>query len=824
MKEIEISHDGTLDIATGRSRKETSWKNKQWLWSDLVKKLSKTHRTAETHADYLKAKKPRQDEIKDIGGFVGGYLGTGRRKAGSVVHRQLITLDADFASKDFWDDFTLLYGCAAVIYSTHKHSTESPRLRLIIPLDREVDCDEYQAISRWVASVIGIDQFDHTTYQPERLMYWPSTSSDGEYVFNYQDGPWLSADEILANYHNWKDTSEWPTGSQEDVVVRDKIKEQEDPLEKKGLIGAFCRTYSIHEVIEKFLDDVYEACDVPNRYTYKEGSTSAGLITYDDKFAYSHHGTDPTSGKLCNAFDLVRIHKYGLQDNKVKSDAAVTELPSYNAMMDLAASDGQVCHNQALEDFAQASEDTGEDVELQDTDWLKKLKRNKKGIPEKTIDNALLILRNDPKLKSKLSYDLFSHREVLTGGLPWRKDDSRFMEDSDDAAIRHYLEKYYKFTSKACIDDALQMIIKENSFHPVREYLSGLKWDKKPRLDTIFIDYMGANDNAYTRAVTRKMIVAAVARVHRQKVKFDHMLILVGRQGIGKSTIIKKLGREWFSDSFNFHMLKSKQAEEQVQGVLLMEVGELTGMKKADMEAAKAFISREEDRFRVAYGKRVGYFPRQCVFFGSTNDDTPLNDPTGNRRFWPVTTDPAKATKDVFTQFTDTEIDQVWAEAKWLFDKGEPLYLSKEIEQLALQIQTEHTEKDDKAGVIETFLDIEIPANWHDLNLGDKRSFLNGTSFIDDQSDVKMVQRDRVCVAEIWCEMYGRAPGDMNRFNTKDIHIILKSLPNWQAVGQQRFGEYGRQLGYKRVSQEGVTRPDFVTSNLSHVTTDDDIM
>ena len=171
-----LIHDGSLDIATGRSRKEISWKNREMLWSELADKLANTHFTAETHAEYMAAKKPRQDEIKDIGGFVGGYITGGRRKSGSILHRQLLTLDIDFCKGDFLGDLELMYGNAFIVYSTHKHDAGSPRLRLLMPLSRPVLADEYEAIARRVAGDLDIEIFDPTTFQPERLMYWPSTT------------------------------------------------------------------------------------------------------------------------------------------------------------------------------------------------------------------------------------------------------------------------------------------------------------------------------------------------------------------------------------------------------------------------------------------------------------------------------------------------------------------------------------------------------------------------------------------------------------------------------------------------------------------------
>ena len=253
-----ITHDGSLSISTGASRKEIHWKNREVLWSELLEKLSKTTRTHETFAEYMKASKTRQDEIKDVGGFVGGTLAGGRRKAGNVLERSILSLDADFSKGGLWDTFTLMYDCAACVYSTHKLTPEKNRLRLVIPLSRPVQRDEYEAIGRRVAGAVGIDDFDDTTFEAERLMYWPSTAKDAEFVFEYQDGEWLDPDTVLAEYADWRDSSGWPVSSRVSHVISREIKKAEDPTAKTGIVGAFCRSYDIHEAIESFLSDYYE--------------------------------------------------------------------------------------------------------------------------------------------------------------------------------------------------------------------------------------------------------------------------------------------------------------------------------------------------------------------------------------------------------------------------------------------------------------------------------------------------------------------------------------------------------------------------------------
>lgn len=264
----KLKYDGLLTIATGRSRKELEWKNREMLWSDLVKKLSCPIRTHETYEEYKKMPKSKRDEVKDVGGFVGGTLKMGRRKADNVVWRQIVTLDADFVKGDLWAGVETMFGYGCVMYSTHSHGPKSPRLRLVIPLKRAITPDEYGAVSRRIAADLGIDFFDDTTYQPHRLMYWPSSSSDGEFIFKVLDEEWVNPDEILARYEDWRDSSYWPESSRTKADRKRLAERQGDPKEKPGVIGAFCRTYSVVDVIDKFLQDIYSPCENPNRYTY----------------------------------------------------------------------------------------------------------------------------------------------------------------------------------------------------------------------------------------------------------------------------------------------------------------------------------------------------------------------------------------------------------------------------------------------------------------------------------------------------------------------------------------------------------------------------
>lgn len=798
----QLKFDGQLDIATGKSRKETHWKNESITWSELVNKVSTTYRTHETVSEYNAAAKTRQAEIKDIGGFVAGYVNNGRRKTENITFRSMLTLDLDFAQPGFWDIFTLQYSCAALIYSTHKHTPESPRLRLVIPLNRTVLADEYVAISRRVAGDLGINDFDDTTFEPARLMYWPSTSVDGEFVFEVQDGKWLDADEVLGSYVNWRNASEWPTSDRVKEVINSDIKKQGDPLEKTGTIGAFCREYSISEAIDTFLPDLYEETVVEGRYTYTHGSTAGGLVVYEDKFAFSHHGTDPISGLLVNAFDLVRIHLFGSKDENVKEGTPASKLPSFNAMESFALADKGVRRRigaERLEEAKTAFNDVILEYEAEmtpadyDDSWLGELDQTKRGECNATIDNALIILRNDPVLKGLFALDKFALREIATRNMPWRKitPKNRYIKDSDDVGVRHYIETKYALKSKQCIQDAMILIVEENAFHPIKDYFAKLKWDGTKRVETLFIDYLGSEDTLYHRETAKKMCTAAVARIIEPGCKFDNMPTLIGKQGCGKSTFVAKLGKQWYSDSFG--NIQTKEAYEAIQGVWIMEIAEMAGFKKAEAEAVKHFVSKTEDKFRVAYGRRTEEFPRQTIFIPTSNDRTPLSDPTGNRRSWPIDCFVREASKCIWKDLPG-EVDQIWAEAIEMYEAGETLFLSKEVEEMARLSQEAHTEKDERETLIREYLDHLITKNWRDLDTFERRAFLAEPAELNDDN----IERHKVTVMEIWTECYGNAAKDLDSYKAKDIRRIMASFKDWEADVVRIKAKVVR--GYKKVT------------------------
>ncbi len=783
-------------IAVGTSRTTKIWKNTSYTWDELLDRLRKNTVTPETQGEYRNMPKSKQDAVKDVGGFVGGKLREGKRKAGYIDKRYLLTLDADFAGEDFIDQLCFFADYTWAVYSTHKHTPEKPRYRLLIPLSRPCDPDEYEAIARKVAEDIGIDMFDDTTYQPHRLMYWPSSSIDGEYVFEHNESRPLDADGVLASYDDWHDVTSWPSSSRTAESRRRLVKKQEDPTLKKGIIGAFCRKYSVADAIDKYLPDIYSQCDVPDRYTYVHGSTSAGLVVYDDgKFAYSNHATDPCGGMLCNAFDLVRIHKFGDLDDDAADGTPIIKMPSYKAMQEFAAADDGVkklLHRERMDEARGDFDGLTEDAE--NDDWVVDLELDKQGKTQASLDNLVLIIRKDKSLKN-IAFN--RHRDGIdaVGGLPWSQIKDGW-NDSDYAALKVYLSKNYGVYSPGRTKDAVVAVATERAYHPIREYLESLpEWDGIARLDTLLVDYFGAEDNVYTRAAIRKTLVAAVSRIYNPGVKFDTVLILNGPQGIGKSTFFSKLAGDWFSDSLMIADMKDKSGPEKMQGYWILELGELAGMRKADYDLVKSFLSRVDDKYRASYGLAVESHPRQCVIVGSTNAESGfLRDITGNRRFWPVRVSGESPRKS--WQITDDDVQQIWAEALELYHKGEKLYLDDAENQIALREQMGALESDDREGLVRSYLDILLPENWDDLSMFERRSFLAGDDFGGRQSGT--ILRESVCNMEIWCECFGKDQASMRKSDSYEISAIMQKIDGWTKADYMRLPLYGKQRVYLR--------------------------
>lgn len=363
----------------------------------------------------------------------------------------------------------------------------------------------------------------------------------------------------------------------------------------------------------------------------------------------------------CETKSAVRAARYQLAAELIRRGAAVGYL------------DWPITEGKGIDDRLA---NTGPDTVLEDIgrvdhgDWQTKLIRDDKGRLRSCLDNAALYLENHMDWDGVLAYNEFDAGVVLTQRPPAPITAKAGTEptDSFDTETARWFERKGLFLKPELINRLVDAAARRRSFHPVRAYLNSLVWDGVPRLADWLVTYAGAEPSNYVSAVGSRWMIGAVARVMRPGCKHDCMLILEGEQGSGKSRLCRALASdEWFTDQLE--SVGSKDASMQLRGRWIVEFGELDAFKRADWSAIKLFLSQQDERFRVPYGRRVEQFPRQCVFIGSTNKYTYLGDETGSRRFWPVRTN----TIDVEAARRDR--DQLWAEAVRYFHDGAEWHL-----------------------------------------------------------------------------------------------------------------------------------------------------
>lgn len=354
-----------LWIAVSTGRQSATIKHHEASWSALRKRLLDVKRTAETYEQYLAMPRDNQLDIKDVGSFVGGKFSGDSRRKDELEFRSVLCLDLDHLAADNLPAIGMTYGGKSyVLHSTHKHSAAHPRLRLVFPLSRNVTIHEYEPLAREVASWLGMEAFDSTGFQPARVMFWPSASADADVVAEGNEGTWLSPDDILNAMDDWSDPFTWPLCPTEKQAPRAANARVEYAPDKKGVIGAFCREFDIHSAIAEF-ELPYELTSSDNRYSFAGGSSAQGAVVYDfDTQLFSHHESDPAHG-LHNAWDLVRIHRFGELDKDIDTESVgPTHWPSYRALQELvAAKHPQVLRGLGGAEDIQFTDISGESVQ-----------------------------------------------------------------------------------------------------------------------------------------------------------------------------------------------------------------------------------------------------------------------------------------------------------------------------------------------------------------------------------------------------------------------------------------------------------------------------
>lgn len=789
----------TLSVAG--SSASLKWTTVKYTWSDFLERLNRDIRSTETMRDFDRLDRTARANLKDVGGYMAGELSGARRLKSAVLSRSMITLDVDYADSLFPVEFdTRFPGVAAVIYNTRSDREKSRRFRVVIPFAEEVqDAAQYEAAARKMAELLGIDLFDPTTFQAERMMYWQSLSSDQPKVFEVFEGEPISAEYLLSLYGNneeWRDIRNWAFKSDQEKETRAIVSKAmaQNPREKAGLVGAFCRAYSVPAAIEKYLSDVYEIAPGNDRYTYKAGHSVGGMIVFDDLFCFSYHSTDPISdGHAYNAYDLVRVHKFG-HLGKEDSTKEMNKLvcADKECVKDMVTPDAD------LDDF----DDYGDAVKSDSTEEVTELvwDLDGKGNKQVTVNNFVNAFKSDPLLNGLLAYDMLKETIVFTRPSFTAKGSKKgdLVNDTDISIIKGRIERMHGIYNDAKLNDAVEQVSSDNAFHPIKLYLESLTWDGVPRIDTFLVDYMGAEDNAYTREAFRKMLLAAVTRIYEPGRKFDTALVFYSEQGVGKSTLIQRLSKGWFNDSLT--NLSGKESYEAIQFAWLVELAELSALRKSDVEAVKNFISKREDTYRGAYARRVKTHKRQCVFFGSTNDDEFLKDATGNRRFFPVSVKRTRKTRIIFEPEFDAIVDQLWAEAMEGYMLGEALTLSDEAEAIAGGTREEFTERTPIQGLIEEYLDRLFPADYEDRFLAQRLDFLNG-----DLGEEGTETKNSFSLIELWTEALGRRKDEYTVVKARELSNAVRALKGWKRDKQARQKIYGPQVIYRRVGA-GITK------------------
>ena len=408
-----------------------------------------------------------------------------------------------------------------------------------------------------------------------------------------------------------------------------------------------------------------------------------------------------------------------------------------------------------------------------------KIALNEKGLPIQSIDNMVEALSYDNELFGRIKYNSLTYAISVRGNLPWRDYKGiREWDNNDDSNLKCYIEKKYQFKDFTRLMEALTVVATAHRYNPVQNFLEecASQWDGNKYIENLLPNYLGVEKNEYTTECLKLFMLGAISRIYHPGCKFDYVLVLVGGQGIGKSSFIKALaGNEaYYNDNFN--TIEGDKACEKLNGIWIAEMAELMATKKAkDVEAFKSFVTSQYDKYRPPYGRRTENRPRMCVFAATTNNDHFMTDRTGNRRYLPIKTNQDNVKININKNWIATlaTFRQAWGEAMDLFKQanGKPeLVLSAGVQKKALEEQQEYLEEDSRIGVIQEWL--------------------------------KNTKENRVCVQMIWSECLGCYEFP-NKQQSNQLHEILSQMPNWEKEKKrQRCGKYGVAVCYSRIKQE----------------------
>lgn len=845
-------------------------KNQRLTWAELREKLSTPSVDSITKAQYDKLPVTEQVKLKNKGYFTSSQFEKGKRNIKSIVpFKSLIAWDIDKPTVEQFaelinpdPDFSALTPYEHFVYTTRSHNKAHPRARVVIPLYKEVDLDTADAVSRILAEKFDAKMVavDPVSYRPAQIMYMPSISADqrSDFITHHNQGRLLDAHADVLDLwdRDWKNPELLPRGEREEAPRESMIGKVQHPTEKRGWVGAFCRTISVIDglfMLSEFYEPAEDGPD-PTRWSYIKGTSRGGVLAYseDDRF-YSNHSSDPCYMQNLTIFDGFRIHLFGHLDDDSDGETDVTKSKSYLAMIEHIKTDPEfeaVRHAYAAENYdVDAMADDAEfEAELEDepktpavevsaaaepeVDLLKLLDFTESGQVRKTIHNIALILEHDKRFKGAFRFNEMTRRVVVTRRISAKRLNLRTpdidaesgdpMTDNIRTTVRRIMSAPNRKDKEGKTlagwglqvgDDDLAKAIDEvahaRGFHPVRQFLQGLEWDGVSRLRSMLHTYwhIPLDNTGYHAEVAEKTLVAAVARVFEPGHKFDYMVIFEGLTGYGKSTACKLLAvrPEWFTE-FTADLDKNERVIENVVGKWIIEWPELSSMTKAESESVKALLSSSGRTGRLAFRREQEDFKLQGVFFGTTNEDEYLRDKTGNRRYWPVK---ITAGRMIDTEGLRRDMPQIWAEVYqvylWYrrqFPKSDypdlPLFLTGDAKTAAEFLQQQRMVKGIEEiweGQIYEWL--EKPVSEHELQTELESSVDDD---LDDSADnSKKLLRQRVCIAQVATSCLGLEMRRVSRIERDIISRILAVAPGWTtAPNPLRFGKYGRQKGWVR--------------------------
>ena len=714
--------------------------------------------------------------------YLPGELKNHYRKNVNVINRSMLTLDLDGAQED---GFEALCGFLSDFYyfwhTTYSHSEEKPSYRILVPLAEPVTPGQYGDLVRQIIAANPKASIDGASAKPAQIMFPPACKDPFSYDYGVHEGK-------LADGAQWLSSA----NGGEAVVPLARVQRRVAPEDAPGIVGQFNRVYpDLDELIETYeLPYEYDGATGRYRYTGSSASATPGMREIEENpgYYYSWHAHDPAAGYAQNAFDLVRIHKFGHLDEDYKGP--VNRAPSYTACRDfLDTNEGfkkranaeayeAVVHNisKSAEGETNVPAKTPQErktstsvevlttEELDNTQWVSQLEVDRKtGKFVDSISNLTLIFDNDPKMKG---VGWCERGEYFTEADPHNWPDTKRspkLTENQKVLLRNRYEKVYGL--KVSPERLVQIFAERkvvNSFDPVRVYLESLHWDGNKRMETCL---PGVEDTEYNRMVARKVLLAAVARTFEPGVKVDEALILVGPEGTGKSSWIKEMSKGF---SVEFQNIESKDTVQILSETWIAMAEESEVVAKSDFNRLKSFLTQTSDTYRVPYAVEPETRLRRWVVWGSTNDMELLRERDGNRRFLMVE---CVRPRD-FDLLTPEYVDQIWAEAVHAYLMGESHVMNSYERELARTAREQHIHSDALTESIAEHLRLPITSDWHEKKPETLRSIV-GQWNVDVIGSTGDKERDFITPKEVWVEVEGMSLAD---FTLRDQSRVKDSL------------------------------------------------